>query len=174
MRTRGMIVLTVLLSLACAAQASCEQPIEPLAGFAPLLGTHWMGHFVSLPAPPFEHFITWDLALSGQVIRWLKTVDDVGFVMETYFYWDRIRETIAFVQLCNNGIHGTGVAEVADDTLTLLGVAMQPSGAIEFRQTFEQLEDGALVDRYDTRAGDAWSPEHVIVYTLVPEEGTEP
>jgi len=164
MRTSWRTVLIILLSVAVVVQASDECPIEPLAGFFPFLGTDWIGHFTSSPAPPFEHAITWDLALSGQVVRWLKTVDEIGFEMETHFYWDRIRETVAFVQLCNNGAHGTGTAAIMDGTLTLVGVAMQSSGAVEFRQTFERSEDGTLVDRYYTRAGSTWLPEHVILY----------
>ncbi len=170
MRTSGMTILIVLVSLVCAAQGSGEQPIEPLAGFSPLLGTRWIGHFTSSPAPPFEHCITWDLTLSGQVVRWLKTVDAVGFSMETYFYWDRIHDTIAFVQLSNNGNHSTGTAEVLDGALMLVGIAMQSSGTVEFRQTFERWEDGSLVDRYYTRKDDTWSPEHVIVYAPVTDE----
>lgn len=165
-RRASRIGLAVVVTLACAAVG--QELVGPLASFEPLVGTSWIGRFTSSPTPPFDHRIEWEAILDGQVVRWAKRVEAVGFAMETYFYWDAELGAVAFTQLTSNGIHGKGVVEFDDGVIALVGVAMQTWGLVEFRQTFEILSDGTLEDRYYTRVGADWSPEHVISYSLRP------
>jgi hypothetical protein len=162
------VVLTAVVALAAAALG--QGLAEPLAAFEPLIGTSWIGRFTSLPAPLFDHRIEWKAILDGRVVRWTKRVETVDFTMETYFYWDAELGAVAFTQLASNGIHGKGVVEFENGVVTLLGVAMQTCGLVEFRQTFEITEDGTLEDRYYSRAGSDWCPEHVIVYRTEADE----
>jgi len=160
-RTASVVLIAVV---ALAAAASSQELAEPLAAFEPLIGTSWIGRFTSSPAPPFDHRIAWEAILDGQVVQWTKRVEAVDFTMETFFYWDAELGAVAFTQLANNGIHGKGVVGFEDGVIALVGVAMQTWGLVEFRQTFEVMEDGTLEDRYYSRVGVDWSPEHVIVY----------
>jgi len=147
-----------------------QELVGPLAAFEPLVGISWIGRFTSTPAPPFDHLIEWRAILNGQVIQWTKRVEALDFAMETFFYWDKELEAVAFTQLAGNGIHSKGVVEFEDEVMTLIGVAMQTWGIVEFRQTFEIMPDGTLEDRYYSRRGTGWSPEHVIVYQMSPDE----
>ena len=165
-RRASRIGLAVVMTLACAAVG--QELVGPLAPFEPLVGTSWIGRFTSSPAPPFDHLIEWKAILGGQAVQWTKRVKAVGFAMETFFYWDAELGAVAFTQLTSNGIHGKGVVEFDDGVIALVGVAMQTWGLVEFRQTFEILSDGTLEDRYYTRVGADWSPEHVISYSLRP------
>ena len=165
-RRASRIGLAVVVTLACAAVG--QELVGPLTPFAPLVGTSWIGHFTSSPAPPFDHLIEWKAILDGQVVRWTKRVEAVGFSMETFFYWDAELDAVAFIQLSSNGVHGRGEVEFEDGVIALVGVAMQTWAPVEFRQTFEVLSDGTLEDRYYTRVGTKWSPEHVISYSLRP------
>ncbi len=167
-RRAAPIVLTAVVALAVAALS--QELAEPLDAFEPLVGTSWIGRFTSSPAPPFDHHIEWKAILNGQVAQWTKHVEAVDFTMETYFYWDAELGTVAFTQLANNGIHSKGVVEFEDRGIALVGVAMQTWGLAEFRQTFEVMEDGTLEDRYYSRCGADWSPEHVIVYRTEADE----
>ena len=160
-RTASVVLIAVV---ALAAAASSQELAEPLAAFEPLIGTSWIGRFTSSPAPPFDHRIAWEAILDGQVVQWTKRVEAVDFTMETFFYWDAELGAVAFTQLANNGIHGKGVVGFEDGVIALVGVAMQTWGLVEFRQTFEVMEDGTLEDRYYSRCGSDWCPEHVIVY----------
>ncbi len=169
-RCGSTAAIALAAAVALAVFAMGQQLVAPLAAFEPLVGTSWIGRFTSSPAPPFDHLIEWEAILDGQVIRWSKRVEAVGFAMETFFYWDRELEAVAFTQLTSNGIHGKGVAEIEDGMIVLVGVAMQTWGSVEFRQTFEFMPDGTLEDRYYSRAGMSWSPEHVIVYQTTSEE----
>ena len=166
-RRTSLIVLAAFVALAVAAVS--QELVGPLAPFGPLVGTSWIGRFRSSPAPPFDHLIEWQAILDGQAVQWTKRVEAVDFAMETYFYWDAELGAVAFAQLTSNGIHGKGVVEFEDGLIALVGVAMQTWAVVEFRQTFEILSDGTLEDRYYSRAGVDWSPEHVITYSLRPE-----
>jgi hypothetical protein len=161
-RRAALGVLTVVVALAAAALS--QELVEPLGAFELLVGTTWIGRFTSSPAAPFDHWIEWKAVLGGQVVQWTKRVEAVDFTMETYFYWDAELRSVAFTQLASNGIHGKGVVEFEDGVIALVGGAMQTLGRVEFRQSFEIMSDGSLEDRYYTRSGSGWCPEHVIVY----------
>ncbi len=161
-------VLTAVVVLAVVTVS--QELAEPLAPFGALLGTSWVGRFTSSPAPPFDHLIEWKAILDGRVVQWTKRVEAVDFSMETFFYWDAELGAVAFTQLTSNGVHGKGVVEFENGVVVLVGVAMQTWGLVEFRQTFEIMEDGTLEDRYYTRHGSEWSPEHVIVYRPAGDE----
>ncbi len=148
-----------------------QELVEPLAAFEPLVGTSWIGRFTSSPAPPFDHLIEWKAILGGHVVQWSKRVEALDFAMETFFYWDKELDSVAFTQLAGNGFHSRGVVEFENGLIALVGVVMQAWGIAEFRQTFEIMPDGTLEDRYYSRAGTDWSPEHVIVYQMSPGEG---
>ena len=164
-RILRLLLIATLLTSVAAASADLHDTLDPLAS---LVGTSWIGRFVSTPAPPFDHEIEWSAALGGHVVKWLKWVDELEFAMETVFYWDAAVETIAFTQLASNGNHSTGTATFEDGRLTLTGLSMRPSELVEFRQTFEMMPDGTLEDRYYSRGSNGWIPEHVIVYEQAP------
>lgn len=128
------VVLAAVVALAVAAVS--QKLAEPLEAFEPLIGTSWIGRFTSLPAPPCDHRIEWKAVLDGQVVRWTKRVEAVDFSMESYFYWDAELRAVAFTQLTSNGVHGKGVVEYEGGLITLVGVAMQTWGLVEFRQSF--------------------------------------
>lgn len=171
-RCRWTVLIALVAAVALAVIVMSQELVEPLAAFGSLVGTSWIGRFTSSPAPPFDHFVEWDTILNGQVVRWSKRVDALGFAMETFFYWDEELEAVAFTQLATNGIHGKGVLEIEDGAIALVGVviAMPPRGITQFRQTFETMADGTLEDRYYSRAETGWHPEHVIVYRRSPDE----
>ena len=167
--TRTALIVLVA-AIAFPAVVASQQLVGPLAVFERLVGTSWIGRFTSSPAPPFDHLIEWRAILGGQVVQWSKRVEALGFAMETFFFWDKELEAVAFTQLTSNGVHGKGVVEIEDGAIALVGVAMQTWGVAEFKQIFEIMADGTLEDRYHSRAGTGWSPEHVIVYRMGPDQ----
>ena len=164
-RILRLLLIATLLTSVAAASANLHDTLAPLGC---LVGSSWTGRFLSTPAPPFDHEIEWSAALGGHVVKWLKWVDELEFAMETAFYWDAAVETIAFTQLASNGIHSRGTVEAEGGKIALVGFSIRPSGAVEFRQTFEIMPDGTLEDRYYSRGSDGWIPEHVIVYEQDP------
>jgi len=138
--------------------------IEELAGFELLVSTSWIGRFVSTPAPPIDHEIEWKVILGGHVLQWSKRVDAVNFAMETFIYWDREQEALAFTQLTNRGVHAKGIIIIDDSVIALEGYTMQVGVKIGFRQTFRIMPDGTLEDRYYSWGTASWVAEHVIVY----------
>jgi hypothetical protein len=124
-RSRWTAPIALIVFVAAATVAVGGQLITPLAAFESLAGTSWIGRFTSSPAPPFDHEIKWTVILDGQVVRWTKQVEALAFSMETFFYWDKDLDAIAFMQLGSNGIHSKGVVELDNEAITLVGVAMQ-------------------------------------------------
>jgi len=168
-RVRVSVAVVAMAVVTLTALCAAQTPIDELTIFEPFVGTSWIGRFQDRTVIQADHLIDWTTLLDGQAVRWSKRVEELGFTMETTFSWDREREAIAFTQLASNGNHGEGTAAAEGCLLVLVGVSRQASGALEFRQTFEIMDDGALEDRYYRRAGDGWSPSHVIVYHRLQE-----
>jgi len=84
--------------------------------------------------------------------------------METFIYWDREQEALAFTQLTNRGVHAKGIIIIDDSVIALEGYTMQVGVKIGFRQTFRIMPDGTLEDRYYSWGTASWVAEHVIVY----------
>lgn len=161
--------LRILLSLftiiaALGVSVAGQGLISELTCFDRFLDTSWIGRFFTTPAPPGDHVIEWEAILDGHVVHWSKRVDALGFAMETFFYWDRAQEVIAFTQLTNRGIHGAGIVIIENSVVGLEGYTLQAGGKIGFKQTFQITVDGTLEDRYYTLGDTGWVPQHVIVY----------
>ena len=163
-----VFVLSVFVILLTSLAATAIDLQDTLAPFESLVGTSWIGHFISTPAPPFEHEIEWNSTLRGHVIQWSKLVYALDFTMETFFFWDAEADTIVFTQLSSNGVHSRGTVESQDGKIELVGTIMHPWGVEEFRQTFEIMPDGTLTDRYYRQGVSGWIPTHVIVYDRRP------
>jgi len=152
---RTPALVAVMFALGLGVAASAQAPIEELAIFVPFAKSEWAGRFQDPRAPQVDHVIEWNAILDGQAVRWTKSVEALGFSMETTFSWDWEIAAVSFVQLASNGSHAQGVAMAEGDRLVLVGVSAQPLGPVEFRQTFEILADETLEDRYCRRAGEA-------------------
>jgi len=159
---RSLIAMIVVAWMALVSMA--QELVDELAMFEPLVGTAWSRRFQDHWVTQSEHVIEWEATVGGQVVRWSKRVEELGFSMETFFYWDSAAGRVAFVQFASNGNHGEGVVETEGRVLVLIGTSKRGSTSMEFKQTFEIVEDGTLEDRYFSRAGDGWAAEHVIVY----------
>jgi len=161
---KKLLLLALLLTFGFTTCAECQDLTSTLAAFVPLIGPSWIGDFISRPSLSFDHFMEWSVILDGQVVQWSKRVPEIGFIRETFFYWDEDLAAVAFTQLANNGRHGKGVVEVDDSVITLVGIATSTAEVVEFRQSFQITDDGTLEDRFFSLKNGVWELEHVIIY----------
>jgi hypothetical protein len=134
-----------------------EQLDEHLCPLAFAIGkTYRSESSVSGTNKPSVCVCSWELAMNGEGIRWLITIDNT-IHGETVIYWDPQRKTIAFRYTYNNGLTGQGTARiVGNQFIAYESRTGDPNGITELEGIREFMPDGSyrLTGRY--KANGRW------------------
>jgi len=172
---RAFTMALVLLAATFAARAAELE--EHLDFLQPFLNTTWVGGYVDSPQDSdIQVTMRWDPILEGKVVRRTIDVPAIPYAAETYFYWDRQEERVAFLTLNTRGITSSGTAAKDGRTVTLRGRIFWPERIMEFRTVVEVLADGKLKDLYYRLENGEWIQGHHQEFSAVPpgEESARP
>jgi hypothetical protein len=144
---------------------------EHLVPLAPFVGKTWRGEFVdSTSEKPMFDVARWEIALNGQAIRILHSVNDGLYGGETILYWDPGQGRIVSHYFTTAGFYTTGTVEVkgaaAIGRETVMGNA---NGISEVESTSELLPDGRLHAKARYLKNGAWVAGHEILYAVDPQ-----
>jgi hypothetical protein len=156
----AMLTVTVL-----AGPTPGQELADPLQMLAPLLGKTWVGHYVDSPADQhLTHIVRWEAALDGQAVRQTKEVPELGFSLESFYYWDWERKEVVFLTLTSRGFNSHGVAHSERGSIIMLGLNLGSDSAREFKLRFDLLPGDRLRDRFFLKQDDGWEQRHLIEY----------
>ena len=173
MKTKGIpgIVLGLWLAFPFLLEGQALDP--KLAPLEPLLGKTWSG---MMKAPDgsaeWEIIVEYKLFGRGGVIKYSRTAPARQGLEEGYLYWDDIAGKIAHFAVDGGGVFATGYVTVDKNVVTFEGRMTWPAAppnpgikqAYDFRNTFEFLPGGGMVDRWFQNAFGPWRPGHVITF----------
>lgn len=132
--------------------------------FKPLTGKVWEGHYVDSEDSVYTHHVEWHYLLGSRAVKEVKIVDELDFLMETYYYYDWKNNKIGFLALLNKDMVSKGEVIADGSVIKLTGLNYFKGGSKEFRKTFQLDENGVLTDIYYGKKGDEWYCGHVIEY----------
>ena len=99
-------VLALALAMAVPAAAEMNPRFEPLR---PLLGKTWKGVFPgSTAAKPVVDVSRFELALNGQAIRVLHSINAGDYGGESLIVWDKAKDSLVFYYFTTAGFYTTG------------------------------------------------------------------
>ena len=163
-----MVAIIFSVGGVTAARANDAAPVDGLAAelefLRPLLGPPRVGSYVDSAPGELEMTVQWDVAHSGHVVRFTKSVPEADFTSETLYYWDMVDERVVFVSVCSRGIMSRGEVREEYGSVVLTGTESWADQDIEFRLTFTALPGGAVRDVYERFEGERFVPGHVIEY----------
>jgi hypothetical protein len=131
-----------------------------LAPLQPLLGKTWRGTLPdSTPEKPVVDVSRFELALGGQAVRNLHSVNDGVYGGETLLYWDAEKQAIVCYYFTTAGFYTVGTMTLADGAFVFHDVVKGDAGGItEVKATSRLLPDGRLrVTSQYLKAG-KWGP----------------
>jgi len=160
-----IVALCVVAGTVVAQAGDLEQSLEFLQ---PLLNKTWVGGYVNSPDSDLEITMRWEPILGGQAVRRTIDVPGLSFSAETYIYWDRKEERVAFLTLNTRGLTSVGTAAKEGETITLRGRTYWPDRVMEFRTVVEVLPDGKLRDLYYHMENGEWVQGHHQEFVAVP------
>lgn len=139
--------LAVMVLVAWAAPSPAHAEMSPrFEPLRPLLGRTWRG---SLEKPgsgkPLVDVQRWELALNGQAVRILHSINDGEYGGESIVVWDKQKQSLAFWYFTTAGFYTTGAFEVEDGALVTREVVKgEAEGVSEVKGVHLILPDGRL------------------------------
>lgn len=140
---RTLLTLAALVGASVAAAAEMNAHLAPLA---PLLGRTWRG-VVSPPgaARPAVDVQRYELALNGQAVRNLHSVDDGAYGGETLIVWDADTQSLVSYYFTTAGFYTTGTLRMEDGAIVFREVVKGAAGGVtEVEAVSRLLPDGRL------------------------------
>jgi hypothetical protein len=141
-----MAVRALLAVLALPAVAYPADLGPRLAPLSPLVGKTWRGIFPeSKPDKPMVDVSRFEVALNGQAVRNLHSINDGEYGGETLIVWDQEKQALVFYYFTTAGFYTTGTMRAEDGALVSHEVVKgSADGVREVKATFRLLPDGRL------------------------------
>ncbi len=146
MGTRAARTLLTLGALTLASLVGAAEMNAHLAPLAPLIGKTWRG-VVSPPgaAKPAVDVQRYEVALNGQAVRNLHSVDDGAYGGETLIVWDAEKQCLVSYYFTTAGFYTTGTLRMEDGAFVFHEVVRGASGGVtEVEARSRLLPDGRL------------------------------
>jgi hypothetical protein len=139
-----LAVLIATLVLPAAARPA--DLIPQLAPLRPVVGKTWRGVFPQSTAEkPMIDISRYEVALNGQAVRNLHSINDGAYGGESLVVWDKEKQALVYYYFTTGGFYTTGTMREENGTLvsheTVKGDA---DGVTEVKGEFRVLPDGRL------------------------------
>lgn len=104
----------------------------------------------------------WEVVWQGKAIKYTSQTEKLNVYTDGYLYWDFDKQEIAVFTLNNKGkfIQGHIIEEAGK--LLMYGYITLPDRKLEFRNTFEFLDDGKILDTWYRFEDGEWKTGHSV------------
>jgi hypothetical protein len=161
------VLLAVSLPVAVAARAA--EPSPHFAPLRPLLKT-WRAPLPDATADkPKADVQRWELALNGQAVRILHSINDGDYGGESLIVWDQEKKSLVFYYFTTAGFYTSGTARAEGGALvTVESVKGNADGITEVKGVHRLLPDGRLHVKTQYLKNGAWTDGREMHYSEAP------
>jgi hypothetical protein len=138
--------LSIALFLSFATSVPAAEPSPRLAPLKAMLGKTWKAALPGAASekPKFD-VQRWELALNGQAVRILHSINDGDYGGESLIVWDKEKQGLVFYYFTTAGFYTTGTVTAEGDALvTLESVKGDAEGITEVKGLTRVLPDGRM------------------------------
>jgi hypothetical protein len=141
-----LVVLSAAVVASSPIRVAAAELSPQLAPLKPLVGKTWRGVFPeSKPDKPVVDVSRFEVALNGQAVRNLHSINDGSYGGETLIVWDKEKQAIVYYYFTTGGFYTTGTMKEEDGALvTHELVKGEADGISEVKAVFRLLPDGRL------------------------------
>lgn len=168
--TELALLAFLFLAGACIPSLAADSAGDPFAPFLPFVGKTWRGTFADASAEkPMTDVSRWELALNGQAIRILHSVNDGEYGGETLIVHDREKQSLVFFYFTTAGFYTQGTASFESGRfVSTEQVTGNENGITEVKGVGEILPDGRLHSKAQYLQNGKWVDGHEIYYVEDP------
>jgi hypothetical protein len=170
MLTRKTAVL-IPGAILLATSALAAEPSPHFAPLKPLLGKTWRAPLPKAPASdkPGADVARWELALNGQAVRVLHSINDGEYGGESLIVWDAEKKSLVFYYFTTGGFYTTGTATTEGGALvTVETVKGNAEGITEVKGVTRMLPDGRMHVKTQYLKNGAWTDGRDMHYAEAP------
>jgi hypothetical protein len=170
-RIRPVFLAAFLVTLALPAAARPVELDAHLAPLKPLTGKTWRGVFPnSKPDKPVVDVSRFEVALNGQAVRNLNSINDGEYGGESLMVWDKEKQSVVFYYFTTGGFYTTGTIRPEESGFTSHEVVKgDADGIAEVGATFRLLPDGSLHVRSEYLKQGKWVEGRDMHYVEAPD-----
>lgn len=110
---------------------------------------------------PYKFTLLW----YGNAIKFTESTPGKNANSEGYYYWDRQENKIAVMIINEKGIYQKGFVTLEEGFITIKGTISFPERTFEYKNTFEIISEGKMIDRWYQNAFGPWMAGHVLEFT---------
>jgi rhodanese-related sulfurtransferase len=138
---------------------------ENLKILEPLVDRHWVGEMKSPDGSrTFKTDQNFQVVWDGSVVRYTGSIPEIDSYSEGHFFWDREAQKVAVVIFSTRGVVRRGTVSVENGVVTVQGKVVFPDRTFDYKNTFEFMPDGKMIDRWFQNAFGPWQPGHVVEF----------
>jgi len=166
---RTLAAAAALVALGAGAPASAEMNPK-LAAFKALVGKTFRGTFPgSTPEKPIVDVQRFELALNGQAVRTLHSINDGDYGGETLIVWDEEKKGLVSYYFTTAGFYTVGDVRAEGDVLLFHDLVRNDAdGVTEVRTSGRVLPDGRLHVKSEYLKKGEWVPGREMDYVEDP------
>jgi len=160
--------LSIALFLSFATSVPAAEPSPRLAPLKAMLGKTWKAALPGAASekPKFD-VQRWELALNGQAVRILHSINDGDYGGEAIFTFDAEKKAIVYTYVTTGGFYTTGTVEAeAGGFKSHEVVHGSATGPSEVEATSRILPDGRLHVKSRYLKDGKWADGHEIFYSV--------
>jgi ubiquinone/menaquinone biosynthesis C-methylase UbiE len=137
----------------------------------PLVGKNWVGE-MKLPdgGRSVKTDRRFEAVWDGAVVKYTASAPEMASFSEGFFYWDVAAGKVAVFIVSSRGVVQHGTVSVEQGLLTVQGTIAFPERTFEYKNTFEFLSEGKMIDRWFQNAFGPWRPGHVIEFAEIKKD----
>ena len=140
------VAIAVALAFALPVASPAAELIPQLAPLRPLTGKTWRGEFPdSTPGKPVVDVSRYEVALNGQAVRNMHSINDGAYGGESLMIWDKEKQAIVYYYFTTGGFYTTGTLKEEDGAIVAHETVKGDAGGVsEVKAVFRVLPDGRL------------------------------
>lgn len=161
------LILCLISTTIIAAQ---ERVPEKFAALKPFLNKTWRGEFSnSTPEKPVIDVARWELALNGQAVRIVHSINDGEYGGESIIIWDKEKESLVYYYFTTGGFYTTGtIAFKNNQMISHEFVKGNQQGITEVKSITTMLPDGRMKGSSRYLKEGKWIKGHEAIYSEAP------
>ena len=165
-KTTFLLLSSILIIFIFQNSGFCQNIEKELAIFQDYIDKEWVGHYVGSEDSDYTHVISWKFIKKDNSVNEIKNVPELGYHQETFYYWNWEENQLAFTSSNNKDMISSGIVQLEDEKIALIGKTYFNGGYSLFKKTFAINDEGKLVDLFYHRRGDDWQQGHLIEYKV--------
>lgn len=165
-KMKKLIFISCLILFVSAKFYTQEMPIiKEMELLEPFMGKTWLSEMASGAGVGTLHTIhKYESMHNGKIVKYHNENIELKQQSDGYYYYDPVKKEIAFLIINTNGNYRIGNVKKKGGQILMYGYATIRGERIEFRNIYEIISNGEIIDKWYSLEEGEWKAGHVATW----------